>query len=306
MASHGAEQAHWIARSIAHTVFHLSTHGTPWIRRLVSRKTQVEVIRSESLEITTPDGVKLGALHIPAAPSAAPRLPIVMSHGWMEVKEIHLRNAQMLAATGHEVLLYDMRCHGQSIPGRGHDNPKGKFCFGALEMQDNRWAIDEMQRRGWAGNKVITMGYSTSASLALMHAPTDERVAGVVAFAPYASLAEPVDTFRIMIFRHVPAEWLHRGFRAAAVELGFKVEDQTVERAIRELRVPTLLVSGDRDIHLPTERHTRYLSNLGSPEFARYVEIKGAGHLSIVRKHWPALDEEVKAFCATVSAQHPR
>ena len=136
-----------------------------------------------------------------------------------------------------------------------------------------------------------------------MHAPTDARVAGVVAYAPYASLAEAVDTFRIMICRLVPSAWLRRGFDATANQLGFIIEEQSAEPAMSSMRVPVLLISGDRDIHLPTERHTRHLSTLISPDLGQYVEVAGAGHLSIIRKHWPELDEQVRAFCARVSAQ---
>ncbi len=292
-------RSHWLARGVARLTFHFAPFATRVVRTVVVGLGRWPDLTIEPFTAVTDDGVRLDAVRVRASKDVPAKLPVVMTHGWLEVKEIHLsRTVRLLTQQGHDVLLFDLRAHGKST-GR-------TFCFGVHERNDVTAVITHGQRRGWIGERVITIGFSAGAALVIAHAPTDERVAGVVAFAPFIGLREAVDSFRLLIGRGiVTRRWLERGFEATTASMGFSWDDVSVGRHAPGLKAPLLLVSAGRDAHLPPEIHTERLAECFAPNACELFHVPEADHITICRHTWPAVNQRLIAFCAEISSRFP-
>jgi len=257
-----------------------------WLRRR-------RMIAAGALPVTARafDGSRIDALFFRATHQAAdPRLPVVINHGYVEVKEMHQREVNLLRAHGHDVLLYDLRAHGRS---------GGRFTtLGAWEPRDLASLIDAAVAQQIIGPRVITMGYSTGASTVLQHAARDTRVAGVIALAPFADLTSAVRSFHAKFGPRIPVDRLMQGFVRSTQSRGFTMTESNALTAIAHIDVPVLLVSGDRDVHLPPNDHFSPLAAAARHrDNVQQLVIPDADHLSIYMRRWPQLDEAIARFC---------
>ncbi len=225
--------------------------------------------------------------------AAARPLPVVLAHGWLEVKEFHLNHIRELNRLGHDVIAFDHRAHGQST---------GRVAtFGVRERHDLAAVIDAAVERGLVRDRVITVGFSMGAATALQHAPDDERIAGVVAYAPFVDLHAAIHSFREMLAPWIDDAWLQAGFQRAAAEAGFDVRHVDTLEAMARLQAPVLMIEGGRDRNLPPKWHTRKLAEVKRRGTLKLITIDEATHMGICRRpHWPGLDEALRAFYADV------
>lgn len=243
--------------------------------------------------VLTSDGVTLDAWYAPAPTPHADRLPVLIMHGWIEVKEFYYQWAYRLNDAGHDVILFDHRGHGRS--------QKTAATFGVRERHDAAAVIDNARARGLIGDQLLTFGHSMGAATALQHAAIDPRVAGVVAFAPFSTLDRAVTSFRKLWAPWVDDDWLQRGVRAAATEAGFELEQADTVEAVRELDRPVLLIEGATDRALPPATHTRLIDADHTNGRVRLYTVPNANHFTLTRRDWPGLAQTVLDFCAEVS-----
>lgn len=259
-----------------------------WHRSLAERG------RAEPFKVQVADTVALDGLRIPGERTEddRPRLPIVMTHGWMEVKEMHLPAARQLAALGHDVLLYDHRAHGRS---------GGRRCtFGHHEREDLTGLIDHAQKVGWVDERVVTAGHSMGAATVLLHAASDARVAGVIASSPFATLRRAIDSFRRNRLGGLPLRGAIRGVEWAGRQLGVDLDRVSVLEACANLRVPVLVLIGKRDTLLKPADHARPVAE-AIPEHLRHVyEAPKARHYNVTQKVWPGLVPTLERFMKQV------
>ena len=240
------------------------------------------------------DGVKLEAIYIPAANCAQPprqknSVPVVMAHGWLEAKEyLLIREAILLLKHGFDVILVDLRAHGRS----------GGRCvtFGIWEKHDIAAVVTEAQRRGWVAERVLTYGHSLGAATMLQHAAIDPRVAGVVAMCPYVDMVGAVRSFHQAWAPWIDWPKLVAGFELVSERYGFSMADASPYQAVSHVTAPVLFVVGDSDRLLPDEEHTRRLVGAKQNGVCRYIQVPGAGHVSVSYKRWPGLDETIVSF----------
>jgi pimeloyl-ACP methyl ester carboxylesterase len=256
--------------------------------------------------VTTDDGLRLDAWVSPAAGGSAPALTVVIMHGWLEFKELYLSRAYRLNAQGHDVVLFDQRAHGRS--------EGAASTFGVREKHDAKAVIDSAIAIGAASGKVITLGHSMGAATALQHAALDPRVAGVVAFAPYSTLRQAIESFRqawatlrqaIESFRQAWApwadrQWVQRGFDRATREAGFDVAAANTLAAMRRLAIPVLMIEGARDANLPPAEHSRRLAAAHPNGRLQILTVEEASHYTLPRHAWPGIDEAIARFCRGV------
>ncbi len=243
-------------------------------------------------------GVRIDAVYISADQQPRPggggsgdRPLVVMAHGWLEAKEyLLIREAALVLRHGHDVVLVDLRAHGRS----------GGTCvsFGVFEKYDIAAVVTEAQRRGWASDQVLTYGHSLGAATMLQHAAIDPRVAAVVAMCPYTDMVAAVRSFHQAWAPWVAWPGLIAGFEAASKANGFSMDQASPHEAVGNLPVPVLFVVGDSDRLLPDELHTRRLVTAKTRGQRRYVQVPGAGHVSVSYKPWPGLDDEIGSFLA--------
>ena len=292
----------WVAFKFGQFFLHLAAISRCWPLRHMTEP-RVERVGTR-YRLTSIEGVSIEALRIARFDQpnrarnqpysgAGMKLPIVFAHGWLETKEFHLREAELLARHGHDVILFDMRRHGCST---------GKcVTFGVKEKHDVVAVIDNAQRRGWVGNRVITMGFSLGAATMLQHATIDQRVAAVVALAPFYNLTEAIRSFHRAHKAPIRLSFVQRAFELAFRRYAMDIRQASPIDEVRRTEVPVLLAVGQRDNLLPDAQHTRRLAEAKIHGRCYYVQIPDAGHMDFCCRQWPGRDEAILDFCCQVS-----
>lgn len=261
--------------------------------RIVSWRWRQRMLRqgAEPFTVTLADGAVMDALYYPAkVENQSPRLPVILSHGYLESKEFHHREAELLRRAGHDVMLYDLRAHGRS--------GGALTTLGALEHDDLTYLIDVCQQRRYIGDRVVTMGYSTGAATVIQHAATDLRIAAVVALTPFVDMIGAIRSFHQAAGGWCNERQLLRGFKHIAQEQGFDLMRSNTLEAIRRVRAPLLLAVGDQDAHLPMALHAVPLREAAGDGLVEFHLIPGRNHLSIYWRMTDQLCDAIVRFCA--------
>jgi sigma-B regulation protein RsbQ len=156
----------------------------------------------------------------------------------------------------------------------------------------------------------VLVGHSLGAAIALQLALTDPRLpSGLVLFAPASTrgldflpaggverLARPTPEDRIALLRAACHRPPPPGALAELEQIAGRADprhvegaarsmaDFTVEARLGEIRVPTLLVAGDRDRHMPLRNH---LATWAAVPRAGLHVMHGVGHMPF----WECIDE---------------
>ena len=154
--------------------------------------------------------------------------------------------SELSFSMGHNLLLIDERAHGRS-EGR-------TITFGIQERWDaDSWVRYAVERFG-ADTEIILYGVSMGAATVLMAAGLDlpENVKGIIADCPYSS---PKDIIRkVAKDMHMPdrLSWpfVKIGGRVYG---GFDVDETDAARAVKQAKVPILIIHGDSDSFVPCE-----------------------------------------------------
>lgn len=154
--------------------------------------------------------------------------------------------SELSFSMGHNLLLVDERAHGRS---------KGRtITFGIQERWDaDSWVRYAVERFG-ADTEIILYGISMGAATVLMAAGLDlpENVKGIIADCPYSS---PKDIIRkVAKDMHMPdrLSWpfVKIGGRVYG---GFDVDETDAARAVKQAKVPILIIHGESDSFVPCE-----------------------------------------------------
>ena len=222
-------------------------------------------LRSETVSFASTDGISLKAWWLPA--SGRPRGAVIVAHGIDHTRQVMLPRATFLVCGGYDVLLIDLRGHGES--GGTVVSP------GLLESRDIRGAIRYIRSRG-DNEPVAVLGVSYGAVASLIAAAESPEIAAVIADGPFPSGKDVSED----ISRHylhdsgsnfwVRALFLGSSFpgvaRATALIYYLRTgiylgpELLSVIPSASRIRVPALLISGERDWIVPTDKARRILS----------------------------------------------
>ena len=165
---------------------------------------------------------------------------VILLHGYGLSKESMGPWAFALAQKGYRVVAVDLRGHGESTGAR--------IGFGKYEPTDLRQLLDALIARGICGERVVVMGISYGATMALNWAAIDARVRSVVAIAPYNQPDEAMVRFVKMQRLHVPERVVRSGAYSAAYRLDVNWNELSGEVAMRHITQPVLLIGGEADI----------------------------------------------------------
>jgi len=123
-------------------------------------------------------------------PGSSNKPVIVVIHGKDESKASHkvLIPAGMLNRAGFNVLLFDLRDHGESTV------EDGRFAVGSEEYLDvlgaADWLVDERQ---FSRNQIGFYGVSPGASVAIIAAANDQEIKATFADSPFADVKTIID-----------------------------------------------------------------------------------------------------------------
>ena len=154
--------------------------------------------------------------------------------------------SELSFSMGHNLLLVDERAHGRS-EGR-------TITFGIQERWDaDSWVRYAVERFG-ADTEIILYGISMGAATVLMAAGLDlpENVKGIIADCPYSS---PKDIIcKVAKDMHMP-DRLSWPFVKIGGQVygGFDVDETDAARAVKQAKVPILIIHGESDSFVPCE-----------------------------------------------------
>ncbi|HKI18729.1 MAG TPA: alpha/beta fold hydrolase [Isosphaeraceae bacterium] len=179
-------------------------------------------------------------------PTHARRHLIVLVHGmwssWLEMAAL----GRDLNERGFDVLLFDLRGHGESDPSR--------LSLGRRERADIRAVMTWAQTEGFTDDRVGWLGYSMGGSTVLMEAARNPRIQAAVLDSPYGDLPKLLE---IQLSKHsgLPG-WFNPGILLAARWVyGVRTDDLVPTRFARAWgERPLLVIHGESDTIVPVSQ----------------------------------------------------
>lgn len=201
-----------------------------------------------------------------------PRLCVVLVHGFTGNKDRDFFPdvARRLARAGYPVFRFDFSGNGES---------EGKFGDATLskEVGDLRAALDALEDRGF--RFFILVGHSMGGAVSLLLAPRDRRVRALIMIAGVGDTRAMLARYSIPVLRRRgPYRIIRLWGRQFSLRDEFFAELSTTDlaREARHVRIPTLLVHGDRDRVIPIEEALSLFQVVRGPK--RFVIVRGASH----------------------------
>ena len=165
-----------------------------------------------------------------------------------------LELARSLSAGGFDVLLFDLRGHGES----GGDQVSGGF----YEREDLLGAYDFLVERGAPPGRVGVVGFSMGAAIALLGAAEEPGIRAVAADSAFADVSDMIATeaARATSFPAWMTPVFVPGMKVVArVLYGIDVGRVVPERAAASLGYPILIIHGGADGRISVEHAERLM-----------------------------------------------
>lgn len=233
--------------------------------------------------VRTADGVTLRGWYLPTPEQ---RRLIVLVHGmwssWLEMaalgRDLHQR--------GYDVLLFDLRGHGQSDPTR--------LTLGRREQNDIRAVMRWAEGHGFQRDRIGWLGYSMGASTLLLEAAHNPEIQVVVMDSPYGDLPKLLGT-QLSKHSHLPS-WFNPGILAAARWVyGVRTDDLVPIQAARAWGDrPLLLIHGESDSIVPVSQAYQLAQAAGASCFT--MTVPGVEHVQAYRTDPPGYVSVIESF----------
>lgn len=206
-----------------------------------------------------------------AAPVVSRAATMVLLHGYLLGKEAMLPWAIQLAQAGYRVILVDLRGHGQSTG--------ATVFYGKHEVNDLRQMLDALLARDACDPIIGVLGFSYGATLGLHWAAQDPRVRTVVALAPYDQPEHAFERVAELLKIPVSPRTVQKATAMAAKRLDLNWADWSGTAAIRQVKVPVLLLSGEYDSVSRPDDLIRLRFAAGG--LCKLTQLDGADHVSL-------------------------
>ena len=222
------------------------------------------------------DGVTLRGWRCRAA--GARRGTIVYLHGIADNRSSASGVIERYLGRGFDVIAYDSRAHGQS---------GGEACtYGFFEKRDLQRVIDAI-----GGDRVVLIGTSLGAAVALQAAADDPRITAVIAAETFSDLRTVATERAPFVFTR---RSIDRAFRLAEQQGRFSVDGASPLAAAPRVKAPVLLIHGAVDRETPPSHSQRVFDALTGPK--RLLLVPGAGHNQSLRSEvWTEIDRWIDA-----------
>ena len=235
----------------------------PVIKKLIA---EMEEVPFEEVSITTFDGIRLYARYYHLSDSAPLQIQF---HGYRSTSVRDFSGGFSLARRmGRNLLVVDQRAHGKS-EGR-------TICFGVKEKYDClEWIKYALGRFG--DIPIMLTGISMGAATVLMASELDlpENVKCIVADCPYTSPYEVIslECKKMGIPPKIGMPFVCLGARIFG---NLKLSCEGAEKAVKNAKVPILLVHGEEDDMVPCEMGRRIYE--ANPEMITFEVFPNAAH----------------------------
>lgn len=212
---------------------------------------------------------------------------IMVLHGIASCKEAMLPVADKLCRNRFNVVLFDLRAHGES---------DGDYCtYGYYEKRDMVVVIDSILSKYPHSTPLAMYGNSLGSAIALQTMAIEPRISCAVVESPFATLREIVSDY---LTRLIKIRW--RSFSDAALDeagviANFSVDDVAPETSALSIQVPVLVVHGTLDRHVSIEYGRRVFRNLQS-QSKELFEIPDGDHYNLTTVGGEAYGEKFLSF----------
>lgn len=198
---------------------------------------------------------------------------LVYLHGVADNRGSGAGIVERFVERGFDAIAYDSRAHGSS---------GGDMCtYGYSEKEDLRRVLDTVPP-----GRIVLVGSSLGAAVALQAVADDSRVATVVAaetFSDLRSIARDRSPF------FISDAMIQRAFRLAEAQGRFEAAAVSPVAAAARIRIPVLLIHGELDRDTPPAHSERVFAALQGPK--RLILVPGARHNeSLAGDVWPEIE----------------
>ena len=228
---------------------------------------EMDAIPYEQVYTTSFDGLKLAARYYYVSDDTPLHIQFHGYHG-NAVRDFCGGN-KLARESGGSTLVVDQRAHGKS--------EGTTITFGINERRDCLSWIEYARRRFGKDRPIIIEGVSMGATTVLMASGMDlpVNVIGVTADCPYSSVKGII--CKVCRDMHLPPAimwpfiWL-----GARVYGRFDPNETSATEAVKNTRIPILLIHGEDDLFVPCEMSREIASSCGSKLI--FQTFPGAGH----------------------------
>ena len=233
-----------------------------------------------------PGDIRLPVWDVPGLAADGPVL--ILLHGWGRSRLTWLPFLHTWRMRSRRVVMIDLQGHGDAEPARA--------ALGDGDVDDILALIERLDLAGDA--PLVVVGRSLGATIGILAAAASDRIDGIVAVAPYETLAVPLGRrIRLRGLPERPTTWL----AIRLLRLLGRRPRSTADAASR-VAAPLLVIHGDRD-QISPEADARGFTERAAD--ARYEVVAGAGH----GDHWDLeperLDDAVDRILSD-AAEHRR
>lgn len=255
-------------------------------------------LTADPFELLTSDSVRLEGLYISAQKPAIPvsihglKAPaqgsktLIILHGISSCKEFFLPAAEKLSRQGINVVLFDLRAHGQS---------GGEYCtFGYYEKHDVSAIVDMLLARD-STQEIGVMGHSLGGAIALQALAEDKRLRFGVIESTFSSLEAVVEQYGINYFG-IRSPWLaHHTLDKAAVIAHFNPYQVVPSQSATQITQPVFMSHGDADERIPWQFGKDNFDHLASADKQWYL-IPNGHHNGLWQAGGPSYEAALMAF----------
>ena len=252
----------------------------PWHRPMVDPA-------PEGCETTTFDGFHVTLSAWRCRPAGQPRATVVLLHGVADNRASWRPTIERFTRTGFEVVAYDSRAHGLST---------GDACtYGFFEKRDLRRVLDAVRP-----TRVVLIGTSLGAAIALQEAAGDSRISAVVAAETFSDL-RTVAAERVP---YAPRAIVDRAFETAEARASFVADDVSPVHAAARITAPVLVIHGADDVDTVPEHSRRVYTALAGPK--RLLLVPGGHNHSLGSAQvWTEIDRWIEQALGVQSESGP-
>ena len=242
-----------------------------------------DALPKEAYTVSSFDGYTLHAVFVPAAQENG-RL-VILSHGYGYNHLGSVKYMHMYRRMGYSCILYDARGFGENRP--------APCTMGFLEHRDLLCVIDDARRRFGKNVAIGLHGESMGSALSLMAIGENPDVRFLVADCGYSDLK----TLLAQIIRrdyHLPAWLLRPASALCRLRFGYRIEDVSPVRALKNSRIPVLIIHGEADNFIvPSHAQTLYDQ---APQKKALFFVRGAMHAGAYGRDPQGYAAQVRAF----------
>ena len=245
-------------------------------------------LKYKDVEFPTDDGLIMQGWYILAKKSD---YCIIMTHGGKGHRADPnigmLEIAQGLASNGYNVMMYDLRGHGES--------DDGKMTGGYDELKDVQGAIAYVKGHGIRSQNIGLLGYSLGGAASLLAAAQDKELPAVVSDSSWANLTDLIKS-QIARRTNMPTFLSPLVPGIAKRAYGVDITEAKPLDAVHKIAPrPIYFIHGEFDEVVPVENALRLYHSIDNPNNRLWV-VPEAKHVSSYKARPDEYMEKVIGF----------